>query len=535
MSISEKPIKSNDLKSLRDKNIFWNLPPEDLIEKTIQLNQGMLTDSGALAVNTGTYTGRSPKDKFIVEDEITKDSIWWGEVNQPLQPEVFENLYKKVISYLENKDIFILDSYVCAASEYRLNLKIITEAPWQNLFANNLFLRPSKAELKNFVPDWEIIVASGFYANPEVDGTRQSNFTIINFKSKKILIGGSAYTGEIKKSVFTILNFILPKERKVLPMHCSANIGARNNTAIFFGLSGTGKTTLSADPVRKLIGDDEHGWDDTKIFNFEGGCYAKCVNLTKEKEPQIFNAIKKGTLLENIKFYPGTNKVDYTNTSITENTRAAYPLHFIENAVEPSIGSLPKNIFFLTCDAFGILPPISKLTPGQAMYHFISGYTAKVAGTEAGINEPQATFSACFGEPFLPLHPTQYAEILGGKIKKHNVKVWLINTGWSGGEYIVGERINLKYTRAMISSVLEGQLEGVKYNYDDFFGLAIPSSCPNVPTEILDPRNTWGDKYRYDAIAENLALMFKENFKKYSEFANVEILKGGPTIKSSSL
>ena len=534
MSISKKPIKSDDLKSLREKNIFSNLTPEILIEKTIQLDQGMLTDTGSLAVNTGTFTGRSPKDKFIVEDAITKDSIWWGEVNQPLHPEIFEDLYKKVISYLENKDIYIRDSYVCAPSEFRLNLKIITETPWQNLFANNLFLRPSKAEIENFVPDWEIIVASGFHANPEIDGTRQSNFTIINFKRKKILIGGSAYTGEIKKSVFTILNFILPTERKVLPMHCSANIGATNDTAIFFGLSGTGKTTLSADPRRKLIGDDEHGWDDTKIFNFEGGCYAKCVNLTKEKEPQIFNAIKKGTLLENIKFYPGTNKVNYTNTSITENTRAAYPLHFIQNAVEPSVGSLPKNIFFLTCDAFGVLPPISKLTPGQAMYHFISGYTAKVAGTEAGINEPQATFSACFGEPFLPLHPTQYAEILGSKIKENNVKVWLINTGWSGGEYLVGERISLKYTRAMISSVLEGDLEGVEYNYDDFFGLAIPTSCPNVPSEILDPRNTWIDKYRYDTIAENLASMFKNNFKKYSEFANVEILKGGPNFKNTT-
>ncbi len=528
MSLSENAMKSNDLTSLREKNIYLNLPPEILMEMTIKLNQGTLTDIGALAVNTGTFTGRSPKDKFIVVDETTRDSIWWGKVNHPMQPEIFENLYKKVISYLENRDVFIRDSYVCAPSEYRLNLKIITETPWQNLFANTLFLRPSKKELENFVPDWEIIVASGFNADPEVDGTRQSNFTIINFKCKKILIGGSAYTGEIKKSVFTILNFILPKERKALPMHCSANIGTKNDTAIFFGLSGTGKTTLSADPDRKLIGDDEHGWDDTKIFNFEGGCYAKCVNLTKEKEPQIFNAIKKGTLLENINFYPGTNKVDYSNTSITENTRAAYPLHFIENAVVPSIGSLPKNIFFLTCDAFGILPPISKLTPGQAMYHFISGYTAKVAGTEAGINEPQATFSACFGEPFLPLHPTQYAEILGGKIKKHNVKVWLINTGWSGGEYIVGERISLKHTRAMIGSVLEGQLEGVEYNCDEFFGLAIPSSCPNVPSEILDPRNTWVDKHRYDVMAENLASMFKDNFKKYSEFANVETLKGGP-------
>ncbi|WP_034921728.1 phosphoenolpyruvate carboxykinase (ATP) [Gillisia sp. CAL575] len=535
MSILDKSTKSNALKSLRDKHIFYNLPPEILIEKTLKLNQGLITESGALAVNTGTYTGRSPKDKFIVKDEITKDTIWWGDVNQPLETEVFENLYRKVISYLENKDVYIRDSYVCASNEYRLNLKIVTETPWQNLFANNLFLRPTKPELENFVPDWEIIVASGFYANPEIDGTRQSNFTIINFKRKKILIGGSAYTGEIKKSVFTILNFILPKERKVLPMHCSANSSAKKDTAIFFGLSGTGKTTLSADPERELIGDDEHGWDDTKIFNFEGGCYAKCVNLTQEKEPQIFNAIKKGTLLENVEFYPGTNKVDYSNTSITENTRAAYPLHFINNAIVPSIGDIPKNIFFLTCDAFGILPPISKLTPGQAMYHFISGYTAKVAGTEAGINEPQATFSACFGEPFLPLHPTEYAEILGNKIKEHNVKVWLINTGWSGGEYIVGERIKLSYTRAMISSVLEGKLENAEYNEDDYFGLAIPSSCPNVPTEILDPRNTWIDKYRYDAIAENLASMFKTNFKKYSEFANAEILKGGPSIKSHSL
>lgn len=533
MSTSKEYLENNDHKSLKDKKIYWNLSPEVLIEKTILLNQGMLTSTGALAVNTGKFTGRSPKDKYIVKDDTTQDSIWWGEVNQPIEPEVFEKLYKKVISYLENKDVYIRYSYACAPNEYMLNLKIITETPWQNLFVNNLFLRPSEAELKNFVADWEIIVASGFHADPEEDGTRQSNFTIINFKSKKILIGGSGYTGEIKKSVFTILNFILPKERNTLSMHCSANIGSTNDTAIFFGLSGTGKTTLSADPGRNLIGDDEHGWDDTKIFNFEGGCYAKCVNLTKEKEPQIFSAIKKGTLLENIKFYPGTNKVDYANTSITENTRAAYPLHFIDNAVEPSIGGSPQNIFFLTCDAFGILPPISRLTPGQAMYHYISGYTAKVAGTEAGIDEPQATFSACFGEPFLPLHPTEYAEILGGKIKEHNVNVWLINTGWSGGEYIVGERIKLKYTRAMINAVLEGQLEKEEFVSDEFFSLAIPSSCPNVPTEILNPRNTWVDKYRYDEIAEDLALMFKENFKKYSEFANAEILQGGPAMISS--
>lgn len=535
MNTSKEFLKDKDHRSLKNKKIYWNLPPEVLIKKTVILNQGSLTSTGALAVNTGAFTGRSPKDKYIVKDDTTQDSIWWGEVNQPIKPEIFENLYKKVITYLENKDIYIRYSYACAPSEYRLNLKIITETPWQNLFANNLFLRPSKADLENFIPDWEIIVASGFYADPEQDGTRQSNFTIINFKSKKILIGGSGYTGEIKKSVFTILNYIIPKEKKALSMHCSANIGVKNDTAIFFGLSGTGKTTLSADPDRKLIGDDEHGWDDTKIFNFEGGCYAKCLNLTKEKEPQIFNAIRRGTLLENIKFYPGTDKVDYSNTGITENTRAAYPLSFIENAVEPSIGGLPQNIFFLTCDAFGILPPISKLTTGQAMFHYISGYTAKVAGTEAGINEPQTTFSACFGEPFLPLHPTEYAKILGHKIKEQNVNVWLINTGWSGGEYIVGERIKLKYTRAMINAVLEGQLDKVEFDNDDFFGLAIPSSCPNVPTGILNPRNIWVDKYRYDEIAESLASMFKENFVKYSDFANNEILQGGPTIISSSL
>jgi phosphoenolpyruvate carboxykinase (ATP) len=531
--MEETTVKSQteQLTSLGFKNlsaVHNNLSSEKLVEKTLENSQGDLADCGALVCDTGEFTGRSPKDKFIVKDDITKDTIWWGEINQPISKEVYNHLYKRVIKYFENKEIYSRDAYACASDKYRLNLKVLTEEPWQNLFAHNLFLRPTEKELENFTSDWTIIAASGFNANPEEDGTRQHNFTIISFTKKTILIGGSAYTGEIKKGVFTVLNYILPQEKNVLSMHCSANIGENNDTAIFFGLSGTGKTTLSADPTRNLIGDDEHGWDEKSVFNFEGGCYAKCVDLTKEKEPQIFNAIKTGTLVENTCFYPNTKTINFRDTSKTENTRAAYPIHHIENAVNPSIGDLPKNIFFLTCDAFGVLPPVSKLTTGQAMYHFISGYTAKVAGTEAGITEPQTTFSACFGEPFLPLHPMKYAELLGDKIKKHGVKVWLINTGWTGGAYGVGERIELKYTRAMISAVLNGKLDNVDYKKHPIFRLSMPTECESVPSTILDPKLTWEDNVKYNRAAISLAEKFNENFSNYSDFANNEILEGEP-------
>jgi len=510
------------------KEYFWNLPVSKLVEQILQNKQGSLTSTGALACDTGAFTGRSPKDKYIVRDSITEDSIWWGKVNHPFSTEDFDRLYNRVTAFLSHREIYIKDVRAGSKKDYQLNVRVITETPWQSLFANNLFLRPSEKELETFEHEWLILAAPDFKADPKIDKTRQHNFTIINFTKKVILIGGSAYTGEIKKGIFTILNYILPHEKNVLSMHCSANIGEDGNTAVFFGLSGTGKTTLSADPSRALIGDDEHGWDSENVFNFEGGCYAKCVNLSEEKEPQIFSAVRFGTLLENVRFYKGTDVVDYDNIEVTENTRAAYPINFIANAKKRSIGGVPKNIFFLTCDAFGVLPPISKLMVGQAMYHFISGYTAKVAGTEAGITEPQTTFSACFGEPFLPLHPTKYAELLGQKLKGDKVNVWLVNTGWSGGSYGTGERIKLSYTRAMITAALDGKLDQVDYLRHTVFGLKMPTECEGVPSNLLNPKNTWDNVRKYDETAEKLASQFNENFKKYQSFANDEIRSGAP-------
>lgn len=509
------------------ENVLWNLSPATLVEETIRLGQGSLTDCGALMVNTGEFTGRSPKDKFTVEDKITKDTIWWGDVNFPFPAEKFAALRKKMTAYATGKTLYVHDAYVCADPAYRLKVRVITETPWANLFAANLFLRPTAEELKTFTPQWHVICLPGFRANAKEDGTRQHNFTMLNFTDKQIIIGGSYYTGEIKKSVFSLLNYTLPLEG-VLSMHCSANIGKDGDTAIFFGLSGTGKTTLSADPERGLIGDDEHGWSDTSIFNFEGGCYAKCVNLTQEKEPQIYNAIRFGTILENVRCFENTNKVDYDNISVTENTRAAYPIHYIENVVKPSVGGIPKNIFFLTCDACGVLPPISKLTVPQAMYHFISGYTAKIAGTEVGVTEPQLTFSACFGKAFLPLHPIQYAELLGKKLAQTKVNVWLVNTGWTGGPYGIGSRMKLSYTRAMITAALNGSLEKVKFETLPVFNLQMPASCPGVPAEILNPRNTWKDKNAYDNKANDLAQSFNKNFAQYADRANAEVLEAAP-------
>jgi len=531
--MSKTGIKASNAK-LSDLGIdnvaleHWNLNPDELTSLSVQMGEGIITDSGTLAINTGKFTGRSPKDRFIVADEETNDTVWWGGINIKFDSSKYDSLYNKVVKYFENKEVFIRDAYVCANPNHKLKLRVVTELPWQSLFAYNMFLRLNEEEILNFEPEWTIIAASGFQADPEKDGTRQGNFAIINFSKKQILIGGTGYTGEIKKGVFSVLNYILPQKKNVLSMHCSANIGENNDTAIFFGLSGTGKTTLSADPHRKLIGDDEHGWANNTVFNFEGGCYAKCIDLTAENEPQIFAAIKKGALLENIGFINGTKTVDYSNVGLTENTRVSYPIFHIENIANPSIGPKPQNIFFLTCDAFGVLPPISRLTPGQAMYHFISGYTAKVAGTEEGVTEPQTTFSACFGAPFLPLHPTKYAEMLGEKIKKDEVKVWLINTGWSGGPYGVGGRINLKYTRAIITAALNGNLDNVKYSQNNVFGLAIPNSCPDIPDHILDSRNTWDDKIKYDTKAAELADAFIENFHKFEEFSNEEIMAAAP-------
>jgi phosphoenolpyruvate carboxykinase (ATP) len=509
---------------------YWNLNPSELVEECIIRGEGVLTDVGALAIDTGEFTGRSPKDKFVVYDENTKDSVWWGDVNNRFEADKFETLHNRMLAYLGGKEVWVRDAYACADPKYRINIRVVNEYPWSNLFANNLFLRPTHDEILNFKQDWTILNAPGFKADPKIDGTRQHNFAIINFTKKLILIGGTGYTGEIKKSIFAVLNYILPHEKNVLSMHCSANIGKDGDTAIFFGLSGTGKTTLSADPNRKLIGDDEHGWSDTGVFNFEGGCYAKCVDLTAEKEPQIFNAIKFGSLLENIDFYENSTTVDYSNISKTENTRVSYPSNYIDNAVTPAVGDMPKNIFFLTCDAFGVLPPISKLTPGQAMYNFISGYTAKVAGTEMGITEPTTTFSACFGKAFLPLHPTKYAELLGEKLKKHKVNVWLLNTGWVSGSYGVGSRIKLSYTRALITAALTGKLDAVEYGQTNFFNLSFPKACPDVPTELLNPRDSWKDKNAYDEKAKNLAEQFIKNFAQYASAANEEILAAAPKV-----
>ncbi len=509
---------------------YWNLTPAELVEETIINGMGELSSTGALAIDTGEFTGRSPKDKFCVNDNETEGNVWWGDINIKFDAAKFDKLYTRMQAYLTGREVYVRDSYACADPRYRLNVRVITEYPWQNLFANNLFLRPTAEEIETMKTDWVIVNAPGFLADPSIDGTRQHNFAVINFTKKMILIGGTAYTGEIKKGIFTVLNYVLPQHKGVLSMHCSANIGAKGDTALFFGLSGTGKTTLSADPNRSLIGDDEHGWSDDSVFNFEGGCYAKCVNLSAEKEPQIFNAIRFGSLLENTEFIPGTTNTDYDNISKTENTRVAYPINFIDNAVEPSVAKPPKNIFFLTCDAFGVLPPISKLDKGQAMYHFISGYTAKVAGTEMGITEPTTTFSACFGKAFLPLHPAKYAELLGKKLKSNDVNVWLVNTGWSGGSYGVGSRMKLSYTRAMITAAINGELDKGEFETLPVFKLRVPKSCPGVPQEILNPRNTWKDKSAFDNKAMELANSFIKNFAQYADGASKEILEAAPSI-----
>lgn len=513
----------------------YNLSTQQLIQKALERGEGQLTDTGALAADTGEFTGRSPKDKFTVCDATTEDTVWWGDVNFKFNPSDFDSLLNKVMAHYEGKELFVRDSYACANPKYKLNIKVVNETAYQNLFAKNLFLRPTAEEAQNQSTEWIILAAPSFRANPEVDNTRQHNFSIINFTRKIILIGGSGYTGEIKKGIFTVLNYVLPQEHNVLSMHCSANTGKDGKTSVFFGLSGTGKTTLSADPDRKLIGDDEHGWDQDSIFNFEGGCYAKCVGLTQEKEPQIWNAIKEGALVENVRFFPGTNQVNFDDISVTENTRVAYPLDHIDNIAVPSIGSAPSDIIFLTCDAFGVLPPIAKLTPEQAMYHFISGYTAKVAGTEAGVTEPQATFSACFGKAFLPLHPGKYATLLGKKLKENqNINVWLVNTGWSGGPYGVGSRIKLSYTRAMLTAALNGELNQVEYYNDSVFGIRVPISCPNVPDSILNPKNTWQNQAAYDQKANHLAHLFVENFKQYESGVTPEILAAAPKANKSA-
>ena len=517
-----------------------NLWPSALVEKSIINGQGKLSSAGALVVKTGKFTGRSPKDRYIVKDAITQDTVDWGAINIPIEESTYKSLYDKMMKYIDSLDeIYIRDAYACANPNYRLNVKAYTEYPWQSLFVYNMFLRPTAKDLASFKADWKVYSFPGVLADPAIHKTRQENFSIINFTEKTIIIGGTAYTGEIKKGIFSVLNYLLPTENNVLSMHCSANTGAQGDTALFFGLSGTGKTTLSNDPERRLIGDDEHGWSKESVFNFEGGCYAKTIDLSPTKEPQIFNAIKFGALLENVGFEEDGCSVDYADVSITQNTRVSYPIYHIDNIMYKSRGDLPENIFFLTCDAFGILPPISRLTPEQAMYHFISGYTAKIAGTEEGINEPQATFSACFGSPFLPLNPTVYAELLGEKIKKGSrtgdgtIHVWLVNTGWTGGAYGEGNRIELSYTRSMIKAAITGKLNEVEFEKHPIFGLEYPKTCPDVPNAVLNPRNTWRNEEEYDTKANYLAQLFIKNFEQFSAKASEDIVKAGPVASAT--
>ncbi len=533
MSVIAMQIPLDELHQtgITNQNVHYQQTPEELTEQTLKRGEGVLNDTGALCINTGEFTGRSPQDKFTVKDAITEHSVHWNNFNLPIEEKYFFQLKEKVLNHLnQQEELWVRDNFACADTDHRINIRVVNENPWSNLFAHNMFIVPQEEELEHFHPEWHIFHAPTFKADPKVDGTRQHNFAVISFTHKTILIGGTGYTGEMKKGIFSVLNFILPHDKNVVSMHCSANTDEEGDVAIFFGLSGTGKTTLSADPERKLIGDDEHGWTSKGVFNFEGGCYAKCIDLSEEKEPEIFHAIRPGALVENVTFLNNSTAIDFASKKITENTRVSYPLDFISNAALPSVGGHPKNIFFLTCDAYGVLPPISRLTPGQAMYQFISGYTAKVAGTEAGVTEPKATFSACFGAPFLPLHPGFYAKMLGERMKEYNVNVWMINTGWIGGPYGTGSRIKLKYTRAMIHAALNGNLNKSSYEKHPVFGMMMPTSCAGVPEELLNPRNTWADKNIYDTKAKELAALFVKNFEKYAEGVSPEIMSAAPVV-----
>ncbi|MBU8733512.1 phosphoenolpyruvate carboxykinase (ATP) [Cytobacillus oceanisediminis] len=520
---------SNELSELLNgSNIQVQLSVPQLVEKVLNRNEGSLTSTGAVRATTGKYTGRSPKDKYIVEEASNKDKMDWGSVNQPISEEAFSNLYNKVINYLKEKEeVFVFKGFAGADKKHRMPIQVINEYAWHNLFAHQLFIRPAEDELLDHQAEFTVISAPNFKADPAVDGTKSETFIIISFERRTVLIGGTEYAGEMKKSIFSVMNYMLP-ENGILPMHCSANVGREGDVALFFGLSGTGKTTLSADPNRKLIGDDEHGWSANGVFNIEGGCYAKCINLSREKEPQIFDAIRFGAVLENVVVNSETRVADYDDSTLTENTRAAYQLQAIDNIVDPSIAGHPNTIVFLTADAFGVLPPISKLSKEQAMYHFLSGYTSKLAGTERGITSPQATFSTCFGSPFLPLPANRYAEMLGKKIDEHNAKVFLVNTGWTGGEYGVGERMKLAYTRAMVEAALEGELNNVETVKDEIFGLEIPQHVTGVPDEVLQPNKTWADQAAYEAKAKELAAKFRENFKKFTSVSSEIEEKGGP-------
>ncbi|VEF47206.1 phosphoenolpyruvate carboxykinase [Bacillus freudenreichii] len=529
--MSSVGIKSELMQLLNGQNVHMQLSVPQLVEKVLSREEGVLTTSGAVRAETGKYTGRSPEDKFIVDEPSVTDKIDWGSVNQPISSDVFEKLYSKVVSYLQEKEeIFVFKGFAGADEKYRLPIQVINEYAWHNLFAHQLFIRPTGEELVDHDAKFTVISAPGFKADPAVDGTKSETFIIVSFERRIVLIGGTEYAGEMKKSIFSVMNYELP-EADILSMHCSANVGAEGDVALFFGLSGTGKTTLSADPNRRLIGDDEHGWSPNGVFNVEGGCYAKTSGLSYEKEPQIYNAITFGSVLENVIVDPETREPLYDDTSLTENTRAAYPIQAIDNIVEPSIAGHPSVIVFLTADAFGVLPPISKLTKEQAMYHFLSGFTSKLAGTERGVTSPEATFSTCFGAPFLPLPAARYAEMLGKKIDEHGVQVFLVNTGWTGGSYGVGKRMNLAYTRAMVQAALNGELDNVETTKDEVFGLSIPLHVPGVPDEVLQPIKTWSDEEAYKEKAKELAGKFNENFKKFDHVEKSIAELGGPTVK----
>ncbi len=514
------------------KKVYWNLVPAELIEQSIERQESQLASSGALVVNTGKFTGRSPGDKFLAQtDSLSNDPIWWGKINQPLPPEKFEQLEYKMKAYLQGRDVFVQDMQVGAHPSYRTAVRIISEQAWASLFSYNLFRRLTRREIIHFVPDYTVIHCPNFAANPEEDGTNTSTVIAFDYDRRLVLIGGTSYAGEIKKAVFSVMNFLLPRQ-DILSMHCSANVGKAGDVALFFGLSGTGKTTLSSDPERRLIGDDEHAWTEDGVFNFEGGCYAKTIRLSPKLEPLIWSAVNRfGTVLENVIIDPDSRRPDFDDMTRTENTRAAYPLDFIPNHVPDGYAGLPENVFFLTADAFGVVPPVARLTPDQAMYYFLSGYTSKLAGTEKGLgSEPQATFSACFGAPFLALHPHVYADLLGEKIRSHNVNVWLLNTGWTGGPYGVGTRMLLPYTRAMVRAALTHRLEDVTFHQDACFGLWIPETCPGVPTDLLSPLKTWTDPDAYRRQARLLIERFEENFSQFLDAVPASVLDSGPHV-----
>lgn len=524
MMMSRKALEEYGLTNLGKIN--WNLSPAVLVEHALARNEGELAANGAFAATTGLHTGRSPKDKFIVANEEYASKIWWGENNHPMSPENFESIRHSLAAYLQGRDVYVLDATAGADPEYRIPVQVITEFAWHNLFARQLFRRAEESDLTSHRPGFTILCVPNFHTYPRTQGTRSEAAIIIDFEERLVLIAGTQYAGEMKKSIFTVLNFLLPLQG-VLPMHCSANIGPQGDVALFFGLSGTGKTSLSADASRRLIGDDEHGWGDNGVFNFEGGCYAKCIHLSKKHEPQIWDAVRFGAVYENVVLRRGSREPDYDDDSLTENTRVAYPLDFVDNVIESGMGGQPQAIIFLSADSFGVLPPISKLTTEQAMYYFLSGYTSKLAGTEAGVTTPQATFSSCFGAAFLPLRPGEYANLLRERIEKHHVRCYLINTGWTGGPYGTGERININHTRAMVRAAISGELDHVEMVTDPIFRLSSPIHCPDVPSKLLIPRNTWADKEAYDQQAANLAERFKQNFQQFT-LPSDEVRNAGP-------